>query len=384
MRPAEISRRIYRWSPVELADRASLKALQARLGALPRAGVGMLAEELDPATRQAHRAACGARTASWSLPISTRTAESPSRFGKIAGVPTIGRDEFMPRSGCPVLLVDLNGRLGVRKEFRNSRPVRAGARGAAASRSRGLPGPAADERRLGQAARSRSPSFPATWSARCSPKRARTSATGRRTAPTRAEVEGSASATGASSCPRVLSDRRHRDVAAGARRDPCRRLRARGREVREHHPEGAEAASRSSSTSSARFRLRRLPPWLADHLRQIDVRKFREHFGAGVPMNALRHSFAKPGSARNPRSGESCSSSTRSPAAAPSGSWRRCWRTRKDRLSEYDIALAVLDDGPRAFALPDWLEDRPAGLQGRDAVGASRRWIARSLTSIPI
>jgi len=22
-----------------------------------------------------------------------------------------------------------------------------------------------------------------------------------------------------------------------------------------------------------------LPPWLADHLRQIDVRKFREHFG---------------------------------------------------------------------------------------------------------
>ena len=34
------------------------------------------------------------------------------------GVPTIDAADFMVRSGFPVLLVDLNGRLGVRKEFR--------------------------------------------------------------------------------------------------------------------------------------------------------------------------------------------------------------------------------------------------------------------------
>ena len=34
-------------------------------------------------------------------------------------MPSIASDQFMPRTGFPVLLVDLNGRLGVRKEFRS-------------------------------------------------------------------------------------------------------------------------------------------------------------------------------------------------------------------------------------------------------------------------
>ena len=83
------------------------------------ADVGMLAEELDPATRSAHRLASASGPRARHRRFRPERARSPSRFGKIAGVPTIGRDEFMTRSGCPVLLVDLNGRLGVRKEFRN-------------------------------------------------------------------------------------------------------------------------------------------------------------------------------------------------------------------------------------------------------------------------
>ena len=58
------------------------------------------------------------KIASSSLAILIRTAASLREFGDMQGVPTINSADFMVRSGFPVLLVDLGGRLGVRKEFR--------------------------------------------------------------------------------------------------------------------------------------------------------------------------------------------------------------------------------------------------------------------------
>src|SRR4051812_4797933 len=45
----EISRRVYRWTRSSWRIEQRIKALQARLGALPRSGIGILVEELDPA-----------------------------------------------------------------------------------------------------------------------------------------------------------------------------------------------------------------------------------------------------------------------------------------------------------------------------------------------
>ena len=114
----EISRRIYRWTRSSWRIEQRCEALQARLGALPREGVGMRVEELDPAL---DRRVAPLRVPDFELVIADfdQNGLIASRFGKISGVPTITRDKFMTRSGCPVLLVDLNGRLGVRKEFRN-------------------------------------------------------------------------------------------------------------------------------------------------------------------------------------------------------------------------------------------------------------------------
>ena len=114
----EIGRRVYRWTRSSWRIEDRIKALQARLGALPRNGVGVHVEELDPGLE---RRLAGLRTRDRELVIADfdQNGLIASRFGKIAGVPTIDPQEFLVRSGCPVLLVDLNGRLGVRKEFRS-------------------------------------------------------------------------------------------------------------------------------------------------------------------------------------------------------------------------------------------------------------------------
>lgn len=115
----EISRRIYRWSRSSLRIEQRSRRLEAELGRrLPRPGVGMPVEELDPAL---DRRLAPLRKADCELVIADfdQNGAIASRFGDIAGIATISRDKFMDRSGCPVLLVDLNGRLGVRKEFRN-------------------------------------------------------------------------------------------------------------------------------------------------------------------------------------------------------------------------------------------------------------------------
>lgn len=114
----EISRRIYRWSRSSWRIEQRRKALQARFGALPREGVGIRVEEIDA---ELERRIATLRQPDRELVIGDfdQNGLIASRFGEIAGVPTISRDKFITRSGCPVLLVDLNGRLGVRKEFRN-------------------------------------------------------------------------------------------------------------------------------------------------------------------------------------------------------------------------------------------------------------------------
>jgi len=78
----------------------------------------MRLEELDPAL---DRRVAALREPDRELVVADfdQNGQIASRFGAIAGVATISRQDFMTRRGFPVLLVDLNGRLGVRKEFRN-------------------------------------------------------------------------------------------------------------------------------------------------------------------------------------------------------------------------------------------------------------------------
>ena len=71
-------------------------------------------------------------------------------------------------------------------------------------------------------------------------------------------------------------------------------------------------------------------------------------------MNALRHSFASPAGAQPAKRRVLLVINS-----LAGGGAERVMATllanSQSRLSEYDIALAVLDDGPRAFALPDRL-----------------------------
>jgi hypothetical protein len=115
----EISRRIYRWSRSNLRLQERLRQLKLELRELPRPGVGILLEELDP---ELDARIAPLRQANRELVIGDFDQDGGllPRFGEIRGIPSISADQFLPRSGCPVLLVDLNGRLGVRKIFRKS------------------------------------------------------------------------------------------------------------------------------------------------------------------------------------------------------------------------------------------------------------------------
>lgn len=116
----EISRRIYRWSRSSWRIEQRIKRLQARLPELPRAGVGLLLKDLDP---RLDRRLAGLREHDRELVIADfdQNGGLCSRHGEIAGIPTIDGEGYMPRTGCPVVLVDLNGRLGVRKQFGSNR-----------------------------------------------------------------------------------------------------------------------------------------------------------------------------------------------------------------------------------------------------------------------
>jgi len=86
------------------------------LGDLPRISVGPCLAELDPALDKSLERL---RSDDCEMVIADLDQDGAiaSRFGKIEGVPTISRTDFLPRSGCGVRLVDLNGRIGIRKEF---------------------------------------------------------------------------------------------------------------------------------------------------------------------------------------------------------------------------------------------------------------------------
>lgn len=114
----ELSRRVYRWTRSSWRIEQRIKALQAQLGALPREDVGIAVADIDP---QLEQRLAPLRQQDRELVVADfdQNGLIASRFGDIATIPTISREDFITRSGCPVLLVDLNGRLGVRKEFRD-------------------------------------------------------------------------------------------------------------------------------------------------------------------------------------------------------------------------------------------------------------------------
>ena len=238
----------------------------------------MRVEELDPAL---DRRVAPLRQPDHELVIADfdQNGLVASRFGKIAGVATIGRDKFMIRSGCPVLLVDLNGRLGVRKEFRN--------RGRFVQELEALlhleatecpvprlmnvnwdkgsititfvPGDVVRELLAEAGADIRDRESDGSYTREVDRQRVR---------------------NGREIVPKVLSDRHVAEVAAGL--DAIHSAGFVLEDVKFGNiilkaPSGEPVfvdLERALPVAS-------LPSWLADHLRQIDVRKFREHFGEG-------------------------------------------------------------------------------------------------------
>jgi tRNA A-37 threonylcarbamoyl transferase component Bud32 len=117
--PYEIARRTYRWRHSTIALERRLELLKHELSSLPRPEVGIAVHELDPDLNK-HLTPLRKGGRELGLADFDQDGGIASRFGRIAGIRTIDRAEFMPRSGCSVVLVDLDGRLGVRKEFGNS------------------------------------------------------------------------------------------------------------------------------------------------------------------------------------------------------------------------------------------------------------------------
>lgn len=111
----EVARRWYRWKRTNLDLSSRIGALQRKLAELP-ADAGRLLNDLDPAL---DATIASLRKPDCELVIGDFDQDGAilPRFGRLEGFPTIGASKFLPRSGCPVRLVDLNGRVGVRKEF---------------------------------------------------------------------------------------------------------------------------------------------------------------------------------------------------------------------------------------------------------------------------
>lgn len=112
----EVWRRAYRWTRLTQGLSRRIDRLKREIGPLPRT-IGVPLADLDPALDQrlaAHRE----QDRELVIGDFDQDGGIVSRFGPIAGVPTIDPPQFLTRSGYPVLLVDLNGRLGVRKQYR--------------------------------------------------------------------------------------------------------------------------------------------------------------------------------------------------------------------------------------------------------------------------
>lgn len=112
----EVARRIYRWRRLNIGIDQRLTQLHEKIPQLPRAGVGILVKDLDSSLDER---LASSREKDRELVIGDFDMDGGllPRFGNLAGAPIIGAAEFMPRTDAKVVLVDLNGRLGVRKEF---------------------------------------------------------------------------------------------------------------------------------------------------------------------------------------------------------------------------------------------------------------------------
>jgi hypothetical protein len=112
----EIARRAYRWRHSNIGIKKRLKRLREELRSLPRSGVGIRLKDLDPSLEER---VAPMREQDRELIIGDFDQDGGilPRFGEIAGAPVIAPTQFLPRTGSKVSLVDLNGRIGVRKDF---------------------------------------------------------------------------------------------------------------------------------------------------------------------------------------------------------------------------------------------------------------------------
>ncbi|HYX48095.1 MAG TPA: hypothetical protein VE820_14900, partial [Sphingomicrobium sp.] len=112
----EIARRLYRWRHSNIGIKKRLKRLRKELDDVPRTDVGVRLKDLDPSL---DKRVAPMRQKDRELIIGDFDQDGGilPRFGEIAGAPTIAPTQFLARSGSKVSLVDLNGRLGVRKDF---------------------------------------------------------------------------------------------------------------------------------------------------------------------------------------------------------------------------------------------------------------------------
>lgn len=116
----EVQRRAYRWRRLNGRLEERLKVLQDRVAQLDLSDVGIPISNLDPKLdrRVAPERAAGEHTEIGSF---AQDGGLLSRFGPFDWAASITAEQFMPRTGCRLTLLDVNGRLGVRKEFGSAR-----------------------------------------------------------------------------------------------------------------------------------------------------------------------------------------------------------------------------------------------------------------------
>ena len=112
----ELYRRGYRWTRLNLRLERRLERLRNELGQLPRSDIGLRLKDFDPALDE-RLAPLRARNCELVIAEFDQDGRIAPRFGHLGDIATITPAEFMPRTGCRLSIVDLNGRVGVRKEF---------------------------------------------------------------------------------------------------------------------------------------------------------------------------------------------------------------------------------------------------------------------------
>lgn len=116
----EIQRRAYRRGRLNGGLDKRLKVLQDRVAQLDLSNVGIPVSELDPELdRRLEPERKGGRHSE--IGDFAQDGGLLSRFGPFDWAASITSEQFMTRTGCRLTLLDVDGRLGVRKEFRAAR-----------------------------------------------------------------------------------------------------------------------------------------------------------------------------------------------------------------------------------------------------------------------